>query len=634
MTETNYENKVGQASYEEDPLKYFLACFDEGWEYNRALVDRVIENRNFYDGKDPILESRKNNKALVQSALFIHEARTAIDTRLATVMDRADGDDLLVRMHIEDEHANDDDIDSIVTEKEAILNRQLKESGYWSRVWEQQFRGAEIQPISIVKFRVEQDGEYVAVQEPLTVKDKLSYMLRNRALPPSGFKTAWKYQEGEPKIIFEWLDHDEVIYKPAKTEKQITYWAHLRYLTWDEMVEFTTKIGGDLNKLDMCKVTDGFSPDNEKSIAEKNEAAKGINRPEGFKDGKYFLVEFWFKRWNPDTKRPEIRVMYVAANKEILKEDLSPYRGFDFPFYFKVAWPSLGKIEGDSSIDLVRPTQRVYSDLINAILDICSYGIHPPWVKPKGLNILQQPSRAPGSIWEVDGDATQLRVLEIPFRGINELTLLVQIMSAKIKQILNAPDIDQGIQDAGEQEKATKTRLRAVGSARRLRSVLKDTTRDLLTTANMIFKFNQQQDPSWIIPVTLEVPILSGVYTPDEEEQQAMAIYGIAEKSPLFNSPVGLEKLRTLFEDVLHRARVKDVDSRLITEEEMEATNLIMAEIKRLADELENQKQLNEQAGKSADAGGMVADQSVMGQQTVPMMDNMPSIPENAEVPV
>ena len=74
------------------------------------------------------------------------------------------------------------------------------------------------------------------------------------------------------------------------------------------------------------------------------------------------------------------------------------------------------------------------------------------------------------------------------------------------------------------------------------------------------------------------MPILAGVYTPDEEFNQAANIWGLAtNNNPLYSSPEGLMKLRNIFEDVLQKARLKDIDSRLLTEQEL--GQMIMKEV-------------------------------------------------------
>ena len=119
---------------------------------------------------------------------------------------------------------------------------------------------------------------------------------------------------------------------------------------------------------------------------------------------------------------------------------------------------------------------------------------------------------------------------------------------------------------------------------------------------------NQISDPSWILPIEISIPCLSGVYTPDEELSQAMALYEAALKNPLYQGPMGQAKLREVWVNVLTKARIEDVDKFCITEEELEVQLKIQELIAAVTAQLEgpeDTKQLtynkeNENAGMAA----------------------------------
>jgi len=75
------------------------------------------------------------------------------------------------------------------------------------------------------------------------------------------------------------------------------------------------------------------------------------------------------------------------------------------------------------------------------------------------------PKWEPGAIFDVS-NADELKPL-IPNPGpMPDLPSLMQAVSAKLRETLNAPDISQGFQSS-EYEKATATAYRAQGSAKR-----------------------------------------------------------------------------------------------------------------------------------------------------------------------
>ena len=574
--QAKFENKIKSVSYSEDPLRFFQGAYLEADDVNDKQRERIKTARLFFDGHDAMLDKRKKDPVVERSALFVPEARTAIDTRYTAVTDRIEGDAMPVRLvPVNDEETPELDPENI-RRKEKELNDILFQSGYLFKVFEQQFYGAEIHPVSIVKIRKDERKKLVPVKKQFDMRTAVRYMLKYYKAPPE-FYIKWEYQTVFSGIIVEWLDHDEILYDPhASKIEDIQYFIHRKWVNWNELVNQARESGWDMKKVQEAKDKyDGES--NKDMIFEEIADAEDRERLFGYKDGKYLICEFWFKNYSDVSERIEYRLMNVIGNSVIARDGMSPYPGLQFPFYIKVAWPKLGQIEGDSSVELTMTAQRIYNDSLNCILDNASYGgFSQLWV-PKNFYAEGSIRIAPGAINQCS-EPDKIKEIRADTSAIQFLLLLNQMASAKIRQLINAPDTEQGISDNNDQEKATKTRARIMGSAKRLRRCFRDAVNDIVWVAESTIAILQQDDPSWIIPVKPEVPILAGVYTPDEEFNQAANIWGLAtNNNPLYSSPEGLMKLRNIFEDVLQKARLKDIDSRLLTEQEL--GQIIMKEV-------------------------------------------------------
>lgn len=582
MAEAKPETKVDSVSFREDPLKFCQHIYEEASKHNEAMEQQVVEDRAFFDGVDDMLVRRAKSPDVVRAAHFVHEARTAIETREAAVIDRAQEDDPLIRMNIKEENEEDEGLEELVEEKEAKLGEQLIKSGYLTDIYMQQFRGAEIQPFSVIKIGKEDKYEWVPKKKSFLQKgvDKVkaiwSFMVAGE-MPPIEDVTVYNYELIETVPTVQWLDWDEFLWdKQYVTLQEGRYCGHQRWLEKAEILE-----DAELYEYDMAKVKEMFldaasdgGGSNNATTAEQVETQKGETVPTHMKDGKYLIVEWYIKTYD-DSNRKVIKKVTVGNNRFILKDEFS-FRGIGFPFHVRKAWPKLGRFEGTSSIELVKSLQRIYNDTFNGILDAATYGIFPPIMKKSTATIKGTPKWGPARFFEVD-DINNFKQLEYSLGAIDLLPALSEAMSGKIRQMLNAPDVDQGVNDNMDEEKATKTRLRAMGANKRLRPLFESVRADWIEVAEMFVKINQEDDPSWILPVELDVPAFSGVTTPDEERMMAMITFQEASKSVLYAGPVGIFKLRQLWVDYLNKSRVDDIDSRCPTEEEIQQT--IMSQI-------------------------------------------------------
>lgn len=576
MPNINFEQILNSTSFEDDHVKYVQSAYEVAKAYMDTLIPNVVENRAFYDGHDPDLVTRKNDPEVSRSAEYVPEMRPAIETRESAILDRGQEDTILVRLNLKDEFVEDENLQELGEDKEEELNEQLRKSGFFFNVMMTWIHASELQPLSILKISREQIFDWVPKKKSLISSnpDSIFTKLLQGILPQSD-RTIYEWELVEERPGVEWLDFDEFMYDKTMTKlDDCRYLIHVRYMTWNEAVQARKENNWDKSELKTMKEMADNSGGNEGEadvrIPEQVDGVTDYPGTKNMKEGKYLITETWVKTKNE--QGADIYQVVVLGNNQYKLSDKPGPKGYNHPFKGRVAWIKLGSIEGQSSVDRVKPLQKLYSDVNNAILDTTSYTILPPIFYNAGTEFLEKPKWAPLAFNKVD-DVDGIKQMEVKGGQIDLLLLLAEAYSAKIKQLLNAPDISQGIGDLDADEKATKTRLRAAGSQRRLRPLFESVKEDIKSIATMFVKINIIDDPDWIEVLDkfeMDVPAYSGVSTPEEEKIAALTLFEATLENPLYANVIGLMKQRQLFDDVLNKFRVDDIDSRLPTEDELQ----------------------------------------------------------------
>jgi hypothetical protein len=184
--------------------------------------------------------------------------------------------------------------------------------------------------------------------------------------------------------------------------------------------------------------------------------------------------------------------------------------------------------------------------------------------------IRKAPKWEPAAIFDVT-NADGLRSL-IPNPGpMPDLPPLMQAVSAKLRETLNAPDLSQGFQSS-QYEKATATAMRSQGSAKRSMPINKQYGMVLKEVAEMVLKLNQQYHPKaemFVADVIIDVPSLTSISDPESEKQEALLILAQAMNLPFYQSPVGMTKLLNLWEEVMRKFKKADIEKFVPTQEEL-----------------------------------------------------------------
>ena len=301
----------------------------------------------------------------------------------------------------------------------------------------------------------------------------------------------------------------------------------------------------------------------------KNE--EGPELRSGYLDGKFLVAEFYVRQYDDDGTILIFQVQMIG-NKLIVSNKKTPYKGLQLPFVALSANPFPGSIEGLSSIDIGKNMQRLFNELFNQFLDGVSYRMFPPLVREPGTNFTKRPKWSLGAIWDVTNPQGLRPLIENP--GVMpDLPPLMAAVSAKIRETLNAHDISQGFQSQ-EYEKATATSLRAQGANKRALPIRRQYGLAVVEIAQMFLSLNQQYHPQaelFVLPVIVDVPSLTAITDPESDKQDALLLLTQAQQSPLYQSPVGLTKIRNMTQDVVELFKKIDIEKYVITEEELQS---------------------------------------------------------------
>lgn len=556
----------------EDIEQYCKQIYEEAATRSDKLKPINEENRLFYEGIDQKLIDRAADKQVVRSDLFIPELAPAIDTRNSGVITKLEEREDPVTMRAEGP-APDDAVQERAAWIEAIHNRQLRDCGYLTDIFSDHIVSAEIyRSPSAVKIGWEQVYEQEPeVKVPNENEMRLAAMQGRTAEP----YVRWvnKHKGGRPYA--ELLDPDEFLYEPAVADfqRESEYAGHRTWVSWSKLMNMTDVGEWDKKRLESLREeleAEDSEESSDESIQDTLQDQKGTPYEKGIRDGKILVVEWYINHYDEDQQIEKVWQVVMVANKYAVKKRPTPYRGIKFPFVLLTANRLPNSIEGLSSIDIGKGSQRLYNEVYNSFLDGISYRIFPPMILEPGTDFLEEPTWRPGAIWKLTNSEGLRPFIENP--GVMpDLPALMAAISAKIRNLLNAEDSSQGFQ-AQEYEKATATRLRATGSAKRAMPTNKRYGMGLVAVAKMFLALNQQYHEDrvkFVLPVVVDVPSLTNVSDPEEEKQEALLLFAQALTNPLYQTPTGQVKLRNLWQDVVEKFKKIDIARYVPSEEEL-----------------------------------------------------------------
>ena len=563
---------IDGVSFEEDPLKFCQQIYDIGQGRCDDLAEQNEENRLFYEGIDKRLDDRKNDPLVKRSAIYVHELTPAVDTRVGDSEAKIEEQRIPVTYRPKSQNPSREEKDRALW-IESTINQQLRDCRYLCEVYHEHALAAEIQRSpSFVKVGWQVEQKDVPEIQNLIQKHGLygafGALLRGEPLK----SVVWKKEEvGGPMV--EWMHPEDVLYQPHVSDFYKSDWCvHVMWMEYHKLVALANEQGYDLKKIHRLKdELSSVAPSEDSTDSQRDslEDEKDSSYRFGYRDGKYLVCENYIVHYD-EAGDEEIRQVVTVGNKEIVKNDVSPYKGIRFPFVPLVINRLPGTIEGMSSVDRGKHLQRLNNELHNSFIDWMTYGLFPPYLVPNGMSFGKKPKFGPMELWYVDDPEAIKPLLQTGGRA-PVVPEMLQSIAAKIRQVVNAPDISQNFQ-SNPYEKATSTKARMMGSERRSVPANKAYGQAVIRVAEMILSMDQQYHPEaekFVLDGTFDVPSLTAMTDPETEKQELMLLLAQILQNPIYQNPVGQAKIRNLMQEMFTKFLKRDVTDYVPTEQEM-----------------------------------------------------------------
>jgi len=583
--EKDLKIEYDHVTLESDPKKFCKMICAEALTHQQTLRDINVKNRAFYEGNDEQLEKRAANREVERSCLFVNELKPAIDTRISGVMTKLEElqEPIVARPKKQD---------PTPAEKEQAkwiglqLSQQLRDCGYLNEVFEEQITAAEIyRSPSAVKV----DWEEYVEDEPVVIRPswpERALAIATRSPVPEDRVEFRQVRKGRPTV--QWIESDEFLYEPqcSNLDRDCGYAIHATYLKYHDIVSYAKQFDWDMKKIQIFKgECDAQDKAGEADTSTRDELQKerDVSMERGYRDGKMLLAEIYISVYSDDGAEKTRKIVFLG-DKFIVKDEIQPMRGIKYPFEIARCNPLPGTLENFSSVDLGMQMSKFLNEVYNAWIDWTSYSAFPPMKADANAQFKSPPKFGLGQIWWLtDKDAIEPA---IPARNAApDLTALIQAISSRLREILNAHDIDQGF-NSSQYEKATSTRLRAAGAAKRFVPTNKKYGLALIGVADKVLKMDQQFHPEaekFVMDggVQLDVPSLTNITDPERVKEEELVLLAQMLQNPLYQSPNGMRMIATQMRDVVRAIKEKhaNVDSYVPTEDQLNEQIGIEAEM-------------------------------------------------------
>ena len=563
MSERDTKGYVREGrSFEDDREEFLKEIYRVEAQRNDDLRIINLENRQFYELKDKILEQRALNPNVKRSAIFVPELTQAVDARVGSAVAKLEQSDPAMVCRPRGKNAPAP-VKDAASEIGVEIYQQMRDCGYLPDIFEEHSRSAEIHRTpSVLKIFWRHDQKEVPVKrkrQPMGLMDAM------RMLMPGGLpeEVVWERQDqGSPWV--QWLHPEDFLYEQSvSSPDEMRYMGHRMWLEYDELIALAAEQGYDMKKIrayrEECQAAKGEETAKD-SMRDEEQTDKETPWDVGYRDNKYLVIEWYVKTFD-EAGNKQMNLCVMLGNKYLIKDGAPDHKGFDFPFVFLVLNRLPGTMEGLSSIDRGKGLQRAYNEEYNSHFDLMSYGLFTPFKNRRGNQFEKAPVWEPGAIWYIDDPEELQPAMPHPMR-MTELGPSIDALGQKIRNLLGAEDIDQGFQ-ANPYEKATSTKMRALGSAKRELPTMKKYGRVVIRVAEMFLALDQQFHPEkerFVVEggVWFDVPALTADSDPEMEKQELFLLLSTFVGLPMYQGPVGMPKIANIIEDIARRIKRSD----------------------------------------------------------------------------
>lgn len=566
------EREIDETSYESDPLAYCKAIYAEAIERYEQLLPINVENQDFYEGRDKDLDARKRDTRVKRSAIFVHELTPAVDSIVGDITSTVEQKDMPVRFRPAGTNADEEERNR-VSEVELEINKQMRECGYLTRVFRDQVLASQIyrSPATVKVDWCEKTEEYA---EAIPVMERMVGAIKAmiRGKKPQSKAVRWRRRKiGYPEVYY--LKPEQFLYEPNVILSKGAYKIAVYNLDTAGVVSYV-KAWDNYDKVELQSFIDspGGGEDATKQavsdIVRSDEGTETSNTVQQI--GPHRVCENWITTYDSDGYRHQM-VAVTIDDKHLVYNGPAPYKGIESVFVSTVPRPLPGQPEGLSTIDIGKPLQKVHNEGYNFWADSISYGQFGPLKNRSGNDFQKTPILEPGAIFWL-AEPEQLTPVYPMVGAPPDLPSFVALSSAKIRNITNASDTEQGF-NAAQYEKATSTKARMMGTAKRSIPLKKIYGESIIEVAKIFLKLNQQfaeDAEKFIVDVTIDVPALTAVTDPEQEKQDDVLLLSTIAAMPMYATPEGSRKIRNLLEDMVRKFKRNDVFQFVFTPAELE----------------------------------------------------------------
>ena len=559
------------AAYRRNVRKFVQDCYTEAKQRSDELRPVNTENLEFFLGIDKEAEEEARKHPLVkQSRLFIPEIAPAIHNRRARIVSALETSEFPIKIRPAAENATDEDRKKAAL-IERRINTQLRDCGYLTAGFEEQFIAAEI-------FRV-----------PAAVKVTWERPDDKEAVLSGGTVSSVQYRKEYPhgRIVVQMLEVDRFLYEPNLDDfYNSSYAFDCIWEPYEKALALARRSGWDTKKMRRVKDDIRNAKRSGKTVSQEAAETAGMPLSYWYQDGEVLIAEGYLAIVKDDGSIHRRKTIMVG-DRHIVHDErantLTP-----LPFAVVTANKLPGSIEGFSSVDIAKPLQRVYSASYNSWLDGITYRLFPPMKAPYNMQFKEQVQWEPLFII-MCSDPERLQPVVSNPGTLPDLVPVMSSISMAIRRLLSVTDLHEGFTDV-PYEKATSAKLRFGAASQGIMPMFKQYGRVIKEVATLVLKLNQEFHPQkeqFVLSggVTIDVPSLSSISDPDMERQNSFLLYSQALENPFYATPRGQIYLRQLWEDFVRALKPYDVESLVPSVEEVKQDLAAKVELTKIEQE-------------------------------------------------
>jgi hypothetical protein len=585
-------------TFRENPVPWAQRFYKDADDHNRSLEPLVKKYWDFYYGKDESLERRKADEKVIRAAFFINEAKPALQTVSASIIAALDSEEEPIKVKAKADVGGDDDQFREVQRK---VNIWARTSGFLTAGFNGIQTAAYMQPLTSLKLSwIKEEGPFY--RERRGIKKIEPYMrgVMEWLGQPFEIQTVEDYGVINEGAVPRYLNFDELLYDPSSVVAgEGKGLIHRAYLTWDEIEADAKRLGYDRAAMQRLRDKGPYNPD---ATGGYDPEEGGARQDERYHADRWLICEFWIPYVTP-IGRNCVQIFVLGNNDIPMFKDKLGRRSLlgrmKYPFSIYRIDPRSNEPEGTPFMADIIELGQGLNDCFNYFCDSVNAGIAGHHTMDKTEDDPSLGSEYPGVKWMLK-HPEKYGYHQHNLGDAKVLPMMMDMLSAKMRQIVNASDTNQGI-PGNPDETATKSMERAQGAATRSRGLFGGAGNFISNVAQQDIYMNVANgDASYLVDGEIDVPGLTGIHPADMERKIIAGYADRAQKDPVYAGPGGVMYLRFLDKMLLEKyGFAKVIPDILPSEEDVQVTNPESIDVQHQAKILKMMKDQKKEMGKA-----------------------------------